>query len=208
MNAIERIAQSLRRNPEGLLLLGAGVALLMRNKTAKTAQKRRHRGKAGAGDESDGGATANRFTDAAGDLRERMDSVTETIGSKASELGKAASEIGQAASDRSRRAVRTAQKSVGDMVETHPMAVALGGLATGSLIAALFPSTEIEKTTLAPLGRMAEDAAYDVAAEAKRRVAGAAARTGEQLATAVASRLLEVGADNGNPSAAHEFKSS
>ena len=44
MTTVERVAQAIRRNPEGLLLLGAGVALMLRNAaTSGSAQPQRKR---------------------------------------------------------------------------------------------------------------------------------------------------------------------
>jgi hypothetical protein len=193
MISIEGLAQSLRRNPEGLLLLGAGVALLLRNVAGNgKPDKRRARAKGQPSADEKGEGVMSRLSGTADDMRERVSGAAETIGQGASRLRKSAWK-------QSRSAAGQARRTVDDLVESHPIAVSLGGLAAGCLAAAVFPPTRVEQTALAPIGQMAEDAAFEAAAEAKRQVADAAARAGEELATAAANRLLDVEADASAP---------
>lgn len=190
MMSIEGLAQSLRRNPEGLLLLGAGVALLLRNIAGNgKPEKRRPRAKGQPSADEKGEGVMSRLSETADDMRERVSGAAETLGQGASRLRRSAWKQSWSAAGQARR-------TVDDLVETHPIAVSLGGLAAGCLAAAVFPPTRVEQTALAPIGQMAGDAALEVAAEAKRQVADAAARAGEELATAAASRLFDAEAED------------
>lgn len=203
MNTVERVAEAIRRNPEGLLLLGAGVALMLRHaaSSAGGAAERQSRASRasdrydadGAGETSGGSAAselAGKVSAAAGDVR-------SYVAEAAQDLTDRASEYGQAASRRAREAADSAYRSAEGVFETHPMSIAVAGLAAGCLAAAVFPPTRFERDTLGPIGRRAADAAAEtgelVKSAAVERVTSAALKAGGQLKDAVAEGRVNTG---------------
>jgi hypothetical protein len=195
MNTVDRVAQAIRQNPEGLLLLGAGVALMLRHAaTSGSAKPLNKSRKASASDRnSDSVDLGNRESEglvskvsaAAEDAR----SYVNDLAGRASGLADKASDYGQAATRRTRQAADSAYRSVEGVIEAHPVSIAIAGLAAGCLAAAVFPSTRFERETLGPLGRRAANAASEAGELAKfaavERVTNAALKAGEQLTDAV-----------------------
>jgi hypothetical protein len=215
MSTVERVARAIRQNPEGLLLLGAGVALMLRHasNTAQTGSKRRKRTasdsyydpaySAAAEDTasaSDG--IASKVAAAADDVRGYVSDTAQDLSEKASEFGQAASrrtrEAAGSAYQSTREAASSAYRSVESTIDAHPASIAVAGLAAGCLAAAVFPSTRFERETLGPIGRRAADAASEtgelVKTAAVARMTKAAMKAGEQLKDAVVER--KVGTDN------------
>jgi hypothetical protein len=210
MTTVERVAEAIRRNPEGLLLLGAGVALMFRNAATGNAKPQRKRRSKPASDnyyDSATGATsdgpesaglAGKVGAAAGDVRkyvaETADDVRNYVAESAQDLTEKASEYREAAARRAKQAADGAYRSAEGVFESHPMSIAMAGLAAGCLAAAVFPSTRFERDTLGPIGRRAADAVSDTGARVKsaaaQRVSEAAARAGEQLADAAVQGTL------------------
>jgi hypothetical protein len=193
-----------KSNPEGLLLLAAGFALLMRSGSSSAArtygsgaggqQFQPDQGRSGGWRVPDGvGQATQSARDYATGMGERMaevgEQVKETAGSYAASAASFASETGRNVSDHSMRLAQQAQSTVqGTMnrvLQEQPLAVALAGLAAGAAVAAMFPATEIEQRTLGPAGE---------------RVAELAERTGEQLKEATAKageRLMSAAEERG-----------
>lgn len=197
-----------KNNPEGLLLLAAGFALLMRSGTSSAARThgavsggqpfQHDHGRSGDWRVADGVGQATQVArDYAAGVGESMSSVGErmsgmgeqimdTAGSYAASAANLASEAGRNVTDHSVRLAQQAQSTVqGTMnrvLQEQPLAVALAGLAAGAAVAAMFPATEIEQRALGPAGE---------------RVADFVERTGEQLkeATAKAGERLMSAAD-------------
>jgi hypothetical protein len=199
MNTVDRVAQAIRQNPEGLLLLGAGVALMLRHAaTSGSAKPLNKSRKASASDRnSDSVDLGNRESEglvskvsaAAEDARSYVADTANDLAGKASDLADKASDYGQAATRRTRQAADSAYRSVEGVIEAHPVSIAIAGLAAGCLAAAVFPSTRFERETLGPLGRRAANAASEAGELAKfaavERVTNAALKAGEQLTDAV-----------------------
>lgn len=203
MNTVDRVAQAIRQNPEGLLLLGAGVALMLRHAASSNGDKPRRKSRAGSASDfySENVDTGSRDTEglvgrvsaAAEDARSYVADTASDLADKASDLaGKAsekASEYGQAATQRTRQAAGSAYRSVENAIEAHPVSIAFAGLAAGCLAAAIFPATRLERDTLGPLGRRAANAASEagdlVKSAAVARVTDAALKAGERLTDAV-----------------------
>jgi len=213
MTTVERVAQAIRQNPEGLLLLGAGVALMLRNAaTASSAapqRKRRTGATAGRDYDSAGNGIANdvsrtteglasKVSAAADDVRSYVSETAQDLTDKASEYGNAATRLSREAADSAYRSTReaagSAYRSVEGVVEAHPVSIAIAGLAVGCLAAAVFPSTRFERETLGPIGRRAAEAASEtgelVKTAAVARVTEAALKAGEHMKDAVAERKL------------------
>ena len=195
MTSSERMIAALRRNPEGLLLLGAGVALLLRNADTGTAKRPKKRGP-GAEDASAAQGRGGKFDDAVEEMR-------TYVSDTAHDLGETASEYGRAAAAKTKQAAFDTRRKVEDVIDTHPAALAVAGLAVGCLAAAIFPSTRIEQDTLGPLGRQAADAA----SEAGGRLKDAAARARDQIKEGVTDgTIIEKGLSGFARDVADEFK--
>jgi len=187
MTSIDRIVQAVRQNPEGLLLLGAGVALVMRSAI----------GPAAAGAKNAVAPKAPNFgsqtssqplggASIAQSLRDGVSDMQDAVVGAAQDLGEKASDIGQAAADRAKRVAGDARSSVDDIVEAQPITVAIAGIAVGCIAAAFLPASRLETDTLRPLGNQAVDALSN----AKVRVQEATLKAGEQLKDAAADRGL------------------
>jgi hypothetical protein len=185
----ERIFGALTRNPEGLLLLAAGCALLLRSGgSAWSAQSARSTVPEGLSRAADQARDyAGRARDFAADVRDDM---TETAGTYASKIGDYAEDARQTVMDQSGRiaaqAQSTVQSTVDRVMNQQPLAIALAGLAVGAAVAAVFPATEIEQRTLGPAGERLSEAAAD----AGRQLNKAASAAGERLKSAAEDRGL------------------
>jgi hypothetical protein len=196
-----------RRNPEALLLLAAGCALLMRSgrgTPSKAPQRRQYSEYAGyeaeagpsyrpakdtvaskAGDAiSRAGETASEY---ASDMKDR---ISETAGSYAQSVSEFAQDAGRSISEQSERLRRgaqsTMQQGMNSVLREQPLAVAVAGLAAGAAIAAVFPSTKIENRAFGG----AHEALAEAASKAGENLMGAAGKAGERLKTAAAERGL------------------
>ena len=190
----ERMMDAVTRNPEGLLLLGAGIALLLRSGLATDRRAgaqnfggrqyagRREVRQTGEGLTEQVGAAAQRAGDYVSDA---TDKVTETARSYASSATEYAGDVGAAAMERSQRLADQAWETTDDLVREQPWAVALAGLAAGAAVAAIFPSTRMEGRALGQVGQ---------------RLRSAAGHMGEQLMEAglqAGERLGEVAEERG-----------
>jgi hypothetical protein len=170
----EWLIGSFKQNPEGLLLVAAGLALLMRtSRRQPAAAEYRSR---------DWGSTTTDMDQSS----ERGFSVGETASSLASSASGYATQAKRTIGEQSERIVRSTQTTLqgpfSRILQEQPLVLAVAGLAAGAAIAAVFPSTNIERQTLGPLGD---------------RVSGAASRVGEQLqeATSKVGETLKNAAD-------------
>ena len=201
----EWIMGAVTRNPEALLLLAAGVALLMRSGRGPSVRRnslpdRRNEGQYRAGREDSASGISERVTEAArrageyvsgatqraGEyLSEATDKVSETAGSYASSASEYANEAARIAADRSSRMANQVRDTADYLVREQPWAVALTGLLVGAAVAAAFPSTRLERRTLGEVGE---------------RLRSAAGTMGEQVMEAgmqAGERLNEVAEERG-----------
>jgi len=183
---------SLKQNPEGLLLLAAGAALLLRtgnfggtaraasSRVAQTAGDMRHAAAAGG----------NRFSKAASDATDYAADVAgrtmETAGSWASSASAMASDAGRTVGEQSGRFAKQAQSTMNRVLQDQPILVAIAGMAAGAALAAAFPTTEFEKQNLGPIGDEVSEAAGRIGEQLK----DATAKAGETLKNAVQERGL------------------
>ena len=190
----EWILNTIKRNPEGLLLLAAGAVLMLRTGTT-------HSPRSAFQDNSDGPAigaqvagaisdTARRATDAASSYasaatdtaRQTMD----TAKSYASSAGDYAEQATRKVSEQSDRLVQQAKSMTRGVLQNQPLAILAAGLAAGAALAAAFPTTELEKDTLGPVGEQASKAAAHVGEQLKQ----ATMKAGEKLKSAAEERGL------------------
>ena len=168
------LTDSITRNPEGLLLLAAGCALLMRKAAASRSAERgkfedsqwpesgRRRNEATGNDGRDRNLR-DTVSDAARSVGEYAsdvsDKVTETASGYASSVADYVDQASERTRGMARQAGSTLQSSAQTILQEQPLGVALAGIAVGAAVAAAFPSTEIERRNLGPTGERLKDAA-------------------------------------------------
>lgn len=188
---------AVRRNPEGLLLLAAGCALLMRTSSRPSHQRTPGDSKQWesaahpAEKKSSIGESVAKAGRNAGDyLSDVAETVSETAGAYTSTVSDYADDAMQAVSEQSRHFARQAQSSFEStteyVLERQPLAIAVIGLAAGAAAAAAFAPTEIERRALGPTG----DRLRDAAGEVGERLKEAGAKAGERLMSVAEDRGL------------------
>ena len=194
------LMSAVKKNPEGLLLLAAGCALLFRTRSSRSRQwshgyqsyssgqgqhgpRMEHRGSGGKDWEMPEGMSR-----AADTAREYASNVGKTVGETARSYASAAGEYADHASqtirDQSGRIAEQTQSTIERIVREQPLAVAIAGAAAGAALAAAFPSTRMERETLGPAGKRLSEAATN----AGERLSKAASAAGERLMSAADER--------------------
>ena len=194
------LMSAVKKNPEGLLLLAAGCALLFRTRTSRSRQwshgyqsypsgqgqhgpRMEHRGSGGKDWEMPEGMSR-----AADTAREYASNVGKTVGETARSYASAAGEYADHASqtirDQSGRIAEQTQSTIERIVREQPLAVAIAGAAAGAALAAAFPSTRMEREALGPAGKRLSEAATN----AGERLSKAASAAGERLMSAADER--------------------
>jgi hypothetical protein len=178
-----------RRNPEGLLLLAAGCALLMRSGGSSPGNgSRSNRGEIGRNlpnmseassglrkGLSDAAATA---TDYASDMKEKASDVAGSYVESVSGFADDARRVVSEGSERFRlQAQSTLQSTMNRVLREQPLAVAMVGLAAGAAVAAAFPATEVENRVLGGT----HEALSNAVDQAGKSVMGVASKAGERL---------------------------
>lgn len=156
------------RNPEGLLLVAAGAVLLMRK--GDSAERAGHPERPTQTDET--------TTSVVGDTTDSVFKTADRVVSSASDYAQRAKRMAGEGSDRLlRQAQSTYQDSKERVLRDNPLLVALAGVATGAILAAAFPPSDLEKQTIGPIGAQLNEAASDVSQQLKE----AAGKAGEAL---------------------------
>jgi hypothetical protein len=178
------LVRALKDNPEGLFLLAAGAVLLMR--------KGGPLGRAIGGDRyAQAEATATKAIDGATDYVSRVaGQARETAGvmaSSASGYAEYARSSASATSDRLMgQAHSTYQVTKDHVLREKPLLIALAGAAAGAAIAAVLPSSDLEKQAIGPIGAKMTEAASNASESLKEAVG----KTGEILKQAADERGL------------------
>jgi hypothetical protein len=194
------IIGAVKSNPEGLLLLAAGCALLLRSGTSgRSAHAHERLGSTGTGREptsenygprQTGAGISETISQAADSARDYATDVSKGVSDKAATYASAVGEYADDAWRQSERFVGQARNTVQDtinrVVQEQPLAVAVVGLAAGAAVAAAFPATAVERRTLGPAGERLTDAA----ASAGQQLGQAASKAGERLMDAADQRGL------------------
>lgn len=186
---------AVKNNPEGLLLLAAGCALMLRSggaiggrrMSSQRAQSRSYGGR--DWQYEDGGRQQSR---GGSDISQSMSQAAESARAYASEMGRTVSErtsayaaaVGDYAedarrtvADQSGRLFDQAQGTFRHMLQEQPLALAALGLAAGAAVAAVLPATAMERQTLGPAGERLSE----VAASTGEQLREAASKAGEKL---------------------------
>jgi len=190
------------KNPEGLLLLAAGCALLLRGGSALGGRQQ----------------SSSQTLDHDPDRQNESSRVPSGVSAGISQAGEAAreteSDVGSAVSERAsgyanavsgyvddaRRTIAdqsghlaehaqsAVQSTLNRVLRGQPLALAVVGFAAGAALAAALPATAIERRTLGPAGERLSNAA----ASAGQQVNKAASAAGEKLMDAAEKRGLNV----------------
>lgn len=175
-----------KRNPEALLVLAAGCALLMRSRAGPSPDASTQRGNESAG--VDGRWQVSQATEKASgvvsDLKDRVTDVTSSVSDYAGGIGRT---ISAQTSQIAGHAQSTLQTGFGHLLREQPLAVVAFGLAAGAAVATLLPATEMEERTLAP----ARDAIAGVTGKMGENLIAAASDAGQQLSQGIAERVSE-----------------
>jgi hypothetical protein len=190
----------LKRNPEGLLFLAAGCALLLRRvrSLGRTEQARSDAQEYLGHRESmpDDISHQNRVGEwtkeasrIAENAREHAASLSKKMSETAADYADVASEYArdtrEKVVDQSRRLAEKGQAGFQTLMQEQPLAVALVGLVAGAAVAAALPMTIPERRVLGP----ARQRVYEAAETAGQKITEAA---GERLRGAVQERVKKV----------------
>jgi hypothetical protein len=190
----EWIVQTIKQNPEGLLLLAAGAVLMMR--TNSDGSSRTPAPWNGGNDGVSNAAGSDLAESLADSARRTMQEAgsyassavdaardaADAVKSYASSATDFANQARQKVGEQSDRVIRQTQTMGQRILQDQPLALVVAGLAAGAALAAAFPPTEIEKNTLGP----AAAAAGRFGEQVKR----ATAKAGEKLRTSTEERGL------------------
>jgi hypothetical protein len=185
------LMNTVRKNPEGLLLLAAGCALLLRtgngSKMQRVGEHQRYSGSQARydsntrrPDDRDGGITESisRSADAAGEYASKIGQTVSDTAERSVSVAKGyADDARRAIMDGSQRVAAGTQSTIERVVREQPLAVAIAGFAAGAAVAAAFPTTSMERETLGPAGQRLTEAA----SSAGERLSQAASAAGERL---------------------------
>jgi hypothetical protein len=186
---------TLKNNPESLLFLAAGCALLLRRgRSIERIEQARSDEYLGdresipddTAHHSRVGESANRIAENARDRAASLSKkMSETAGDYAGAASEYARDTREKVVDQSRRLAEKGQAGVQTLMQEQPLAVALVGLAAGAAVAAALPMTIPERRVLGP----ARQRVYEAAETAGQKITEAA---GERLRGAVQERVKEV----------------
>jgi hypothetical protein len=184
---------AIKSNPEGLLLLAAGCALLMRSGSLGSGlfggAPARGQGSQPRAHYSNQRGTGGGIAEAASETADRARRYVADVGSAVSETAKDyASSIGSYASDAQRAVVdsserlmeqarTTARGTVSRVLQEQPLSLVLLGLATGAAVASVLPRTSFERETLGAVGERVSEIAGNV----RENLGEAASQAGEKL---------------------------
>lgn len=207
----ELIFDTIKRNPEGLLLLAAGAVLMMRTNAPR--QPRFTSSSSCTNEDPEKGSP---LPEAAADIaRQKLNQAESSVSDAARRTMDTAKSYASSASDAARQTMDTAKSYVSSaseyantarnaveeqservaqqtqslaqrILQDQPLAIAIAGLAAGVALAAAFPPTDVEKQTLGPVGDQMSKAAERVGDQLKQ----ATMKAGETLKSAAEERGL------------------
>ncbi len=208
---------TLKQSPEGLLLLAAGCALLLRRgRSIERTEQARSDAQEYLGHresipddiphQNRVGEWANEASQIAENAREHAASLSKKMSETAADYAGAASKYARDARekvfDQSRRLAAKGQSRVQSLMQEQPLAVALLGLAAGAAVAAVLPTTIPERRVLGP----ARQRLYEAAQTAGEKISEAGGAAGETLIRRVTEHAVRAGLEEvaGEPAPAGE----
>lgn len=193
----EWILNTIKRNPEALLLLAAGAVLMMRTNVPQSSRAT----SMDAGTTPDAAGSASQFAETVTDTARRTMDTAASYASTASDAARQtmdaaksyASSAGEYAGEARRKVGEQSDWVVGQtrsmaqsVLQNQPLAIVMAGVAAGAALAAALPPTELEKETLGPVGDQMSKAAERVGDQLKQ----ASVKAGERLRSAAEERGL------------------
>jgi hypothetical protein len=195
MATVDWLWTSVKKNPEGLLFLAAGCALLLRRAPfiERTERSRSHAEEYLGDRESVAHDIPhqNRIGERPSEdnAREHSPSLSKKISETAADYAAAASEYARGTREKvvhqSRRLAEKGETRVQTLIQAQPLTVALVGLAAGAAVAAALPATIPERRVLGP----ARQRVYEAAQTAGQKITEAA---GERLSGVIKEGVKEV----------------
>lgn len=197
-SAAERLLDSAKRNPEGVLLLAAGAALLLRRTgvvgSMRSSRSNGHYRSNGQQQGRTGQSSENGMAEQAHGLADTARSYASDVAGRVTRSAEGMADyttgMARAAVDRSSRLAHdtgsTMRGAMDRMLDEQPLTLALFGLAAGAILASALPATGMERNALGPVGKKLSDAAE----EAGERLKKSAARAGERLSEMADERGL------------------
>jgi len=206
----EWILNTVKRNPEALLLLAAGAVLMMRTNAPQSSRatsmgaassRAASMGAAYGATPDVAGRSASQFAETVTDTARRTMDTAASYASTASDAARQtmdaaksyASSAGEYAGEARRKVGEQSDWVVGQtrsmaqsVLQNQPLAIVMAGLAAGAALAAALPPTELEKDTLGPVGDEVSKAAERVGDQLKQ----ASVKAGERLKSAAEERGL------------------
>jgi len=178
----EWMLNSIKRNPEGLLLLAAGAVLMLRTGARASGAAQSMAAAYGQKPETYAGAVRKTFDAASDAARQTVDTATSYASAASDYADKARRVVGE----QSERLSRQTQSAASSILQNQPLAIVMAGIAAGAAIAAAFPPTDLERDTLGPIGSEMSKAAERFGGQLKE----ATTKAGETLKTAADERGL------------------
>ena len=179
----EWILSAIKRNPEGLLLLAAGAALLLRTSGRPPRSMAAAYGANHAPGTTAAPSAVQQTIDAASEVARQT---ADTAASYASAASDYADRARRSVSDQSDRIARQTQSMARNVLQNQPLALVAVGIAAGAGVAAMFPPSDWEKDNLGPIG----DEVSKAAGKIGDQLIEATSKAGDSLKTAADKRGL------------------
>ncbi len=190
-NTGEWMLNTIKRNPEGLLLLAAGAVLLMRANSGVPSRQSTPPDFGQGSKVAD--APASGIAETVADGTRRAGSYASTIANAARDATDAARSYTESATEyadqikrkvgeESDRVIQQTQTMAQRILQNQPLVLVAAGIAAGAGLAAAFPPTDIEKDTLGP--------AAAAAGRFGEHIKRATAKAGEKLKATTEERGL------------------
>jgi len=174
-----------KRNPEALLVLAAGCALLMRGaSSAFQASTPGLGGSAASNSTWDVSRARDKGAAIMGDVKDRIADAASSVSEQAGEVAKT---LSTQSSQLAGQAQSMLSSGFGQLLREQPLALVAFGLGAGAAVAAMLPATEVEERTLGS----ARDAISGMAGKVGENLIAAAADAGQRLTQGMTERATE-----------------
>ena len=181
-DAGEWLISTAKRNPEALLVLAAGCALLIRGGRSSSWTA----GQTASGSNASWNVSRATYnaSEVAGDLKNRIANAGSSVTEQAGEIAKT---VSAQTSQLAGQAQSMLSSGFGQLLREQPLVLVAAGLAAGAAVAALLPSTDLEERTLGN----ARDAISGMAGKVSENLVAAASDAGQRLTQGVAERATQ-----------------
>ena len=184
-DAGEWLISTAKRNPEALLVLAAGCALLMRGgRSSYRAAEQTASGISGSNEPWNISRTTDKASEIATDMKDRIADAGSSVTEQGREMART---LSTQTSQIAGRAQSMLSSGFGQLLREQPLALVVAGLAAGATVAALLPSTDLEERALGG----ARDAISGMAGKVGGNLMEAATDAGQQLTQGAAERATQ-----------------